>query len=436
MIHARFLAAGKRRAWLHAVALSILFPFQFAATADSFVRSNKRYQTGPNPCAIVAEDLNGDGLPEIITADRGNMITPGQPRSANNELSYFRAVGDLDYAPRMPLRTGRAPYRIAVANVDALKAPDLVVVNFLETDSEGDTGHLTLFRNLGEDHFEPHSFKLNSAGFQYERMLDSDGRPVFAVPGLTAVVVHDFDGDGYRDAVATGWSSDVLVYFSGDPNSYLTQTKTISAGKGPRDIRTADFNGDGHFDLVASMYISSEIVVWKGDGTGNFSEAARFSSRGSLPHTVQLADFNGDGRTDIAVSQCYAEDSIVIFYADRAGEFSFSVSQIIAMNPRNDNRVVEEEIRDFIVGDWNGDSRVDFAAACYASGRVCVFLNRSGGALPVFEPENYAFKEGRPRALCSADFNGDQQPDLAVALWQPDSVALLLGRAAKGPAAK
>ena len=30
-------------------------------------------QVGPNPSAIVAVDINGDGWPEIITADRGQL---------------------------------------------------------------------------------------------------------------------------------------------------------------------------------------------------------------------------------------------------------------------------------------------------------------------------------------------------------------------------
>ena len=45
-----------------------------------------------------------------------------------------------------------------------------------------------------------------------------------------------------------------------------------------------------------------------------------------------------------------------------------------------------------------------------------------------FRKETYAFKRGKPSALTVADFNQDQKPDLGVALWEANAVALLLGK--------
>lgn len=405
-----------------------LFAIAVAASprtvADVFTRHPKWFQVGPNPCAIVAEDLNGDGIPEIVTADRGSMTSPREERPANDELSLLESRGVLVYEAKPPLRAGFAPYAVVAANIDALKAPDLVVGSFHDPRRR----HLTLFRNLGENGFETLSFAVPETGLRYQRLRDNDGEPIYTVPGITSLAVREINRDEFRDAIATGWSSDVLIFFPGDRDAYFGQPSLISAPGGPCDVQIADLNGDGSLDLVTSMYNSGEIVVWKGDGTGAFSETARFSSRAPLPHKVRVADLNGDGRLDIAVSHCFTSDSVVLFFGDAEPSFSFSTSQEIPMNPNDNRQSVDDEIRDLLVRDFNGDGRMDFAAACYASRRVCLFLNESGGpGIPLrFHRETYTYKDARPRALASADFNGDGKTDIAVTLWEANAVALLL----------
>ncbi len=415
------------------VRLTALFPVLFTSMAfgaEGFTQHKTWFPVGPNPSCIAAADLNGNGLPEIISADTGVLTDPRSERPANNELSVLAASRPLEYEKQVPLLTGFGPYCIAVANIDALPALDLLVGSFHTVERRSESRDLMLFRNIGDLLFEPVEYSIPVDRLQYLRNRDADDQPIFTKPGITALVVHDFNRDDYRDVIATGWSSDVLVYFPGHPSAYFEEPRFIPAPGGPRDIQAADLDGDGALDLVTVMYASGEIVLWKGDARGNFEEADRFLARGALPHKVRIADVNKDGKLDLVVSHCHTYDSVAIYY--NTGPFQFNVCQEIALG--SSRNILEHEIRDLLVEDLTGDGRTDIAAACFASGRVAVLTNTStDSAIPqTFSKALYAFesggKTGLPRALCSHDFNGDGRKDIAVALWSANAVALLLGR--------
>ena len=196
-------------------------------------------------------------------------------------------------------------------------------------------------------------------------------------------------------------------------------------------MTAADLDGDGNPDLAVALYGSNEVGLWKGDGKGGFDPVTRFSSRGRLPSKIQIADVNRDGKPDIVVSHCYSDDSIVIFYGE--GQYRFSVSQEILLG--KDHDVLEHEIRDLVVADFNNDKRPDLAVACHASKQVVVLMNESPDpSVPqTFRQEAYPFDNGRPRALCAADLNNDGALDLAVAL-SDGQVSFLIGKPEPAPA--
>ncbi len=395
-----------------------------SAQAALFTQPSIRVPVGPNPSSVVALDLNGDALPEIVTADTGRLVSPDEQRPANDEVSLLIARGPLEYHKEVPLRTGFGPLCVIAANFDAQKAPDLLVANFHAARER----HLSLFRNLGENRFETAGyFVVPETAITYKRALDGDGRPVFTKPALTSVIAADFNHDTFRDAIATGWASDVLVYFPGATEGYFGAPQLISADGGPRDLQAADFDKDGELDLAVTFYAAGEIGLFRGDGKGGFAPAARFPARGPLPHSLRIADMNNDSRPDLVVSHCHATDAVVIYYGD--GGFEFSVAQEISLG--KDHAALEQEIRGIAVEDLNFDGAPDIVAACSLSQQVKVILNyASQGVRPRnFSIETYTFSSGRPNAVALADLNQDGAKDIVVALHRANAVEFLLNTA-------
>ena len=410
--------AARRGAGMVVMATLLLHP---DAPGGLRVRPQE-FSVGPNPSAIVAADINGDGLPEIITADRGELSDLREERPANDELSLLIAKGDLKYEKHHPsLKTDFGPYAIAVANIDAHKWPDILVGNFHAARHQD----LSLFLNLHDDGiFQPVHFGVPEDALAYHRQIDGDGIPIYHRPGLTSLAVGDIDGDGLRDVIATGWSSDVLVFFKGDAETHFKPPALMPLAGGPFTVQLADFNHDRHLDVAITLMASNEIAIWQGDGTGSFTEVERFSSRGRLPHKLVVADINQDGQPDLVVSHRHTDDTIVVFYG--TGKFTFRVAQEIMIG--TDRDVLEHEIRDLAVADFNGDGFPDIAAACYASEQVVIFtteFNRNNPFLE-FSREKFVFKGGQPRAICAGDLNNDGKMDLAVALWGTNVVRLIL----------
>lgn len=401
------------------IALAQILPL----TAQAGMRARPQpFQVGPNPSAIVAVDLNGDEWPEIITADRGVLSDLREERPANDELSLLIAQGDLKYEKLHPsLKTDFGPYALAVANIDAHKWPDILVASFHATRHRD----LYLFLNLRDDGiFQPEYFGVESDTLGYHRQMDGDGVPVYHRPALTSLDAGDINQDGLRDVLATGWGSDVLVYFEGDPETHFKAPVLVDLPGAPFCLKLADFNHDSNLDFAVTLMATDEVAIWQGDGTGAFKEVERFSSRGRLPHKIQVADINQDGQRDVIVSHKHTDDSIVVFYG--TGKFSFGVSQEIMLGA--DRNVLEEGIQDITVSDFNGDGFPDIAAACFSSERVVVMTTDNSKNKPFLEfaQQSYQFKGGQPRALCSADLNRDGKSDIAVALWGLNSVGLLL----------
>lgn len=78
-----------------------------------------------------------------------------------------------------------------------------------------------------------------------------------------------------------------------------------------------------------------------------------------------------------------------------------------------------------VVGDFNGDGRLDLAVANSGSGDVSILLGRGDGTFQ--SPVHYAAGQGPDSQVAVGDFNGDGELDLVVSNSGSNNVSVLLG---------
>jgi hypothetical protein len=135
-----------------------------------------------------------------------------------------------------------------------------------------------------------------------------------------------------------------------------------------------------------------------------------------LLSSMVVGDFNGDQRLDMAVMN---ENGLTVLLNQGNGAF-------LAV-PVPGLADVGEGPASLVAGDFNGDGKLDLAVATPAGDRpgggcIVVLLGQGDGS---FQQAFDIHVHGHPSALVAGDFNGDGKLDLAVA--NDESVTILFG---------
>jgi hypothetical protein len=330
---------------------------------------------GSAPNEVQVGDFNGDGIPDLVTANYGS-----------DNVSVLLGHGDGTFGPQQTFPAGSGPASVAVADVDGDGNLDLVVAN-------RNASTVQVLHGKGDGTFGP---------------------PVpFGVgKNRYSLAVADLNGDGSPDLVTTRLLQNKLIVQLGNGTGNFEPGQAVTVGAAPTSVVVADVNGDGRPDLVTTNSGDNSVSVLLGNGDGTFSVQHPFAV-GQSPRAVAVADLNGDGIPDLAVANDL--DATVSVLLGK-GDGTFGPQRVFA---------VGQKPYALAVADVNGDGRPDLVVANAAGDTVGILLGKGDGTFGSQE----TFATGRtPLAVKVADVNGDGIPDLVTANAFDNTVSLLLGK--------
>jgi hypothetical protein len=216
-------------------------------------------------------------------------------------------------------------------------------------------------------------------------------------PGVsnpTAILVADFDGDGWSDVAIASSSGQVAILLN-TGNGGLAAPRTYNSGSQPAGIAIADFNGDGIPDLIVANEGGNDLSLLAGRSDGTFESAVHFVT-GLSPRSVAAADLNGDGFPDLAVAD-FAGNEISILFGDGHGAFRNAGS----VGTGNGPSLV-------LAGDFNEDGAVDLAALNQIDRTVEVLFGDGAGHFTA------GLSLSNARSVISGHILGSEHLDLLI----------------------
>src|SRR5688572_19541155 len=225
-----------------------------------------------------AADLNGDGRPDIIAANR-----PGPSFVCLND-----GKGNFP-APCIAIPAGSAT-SIVAADFDNDRNIDLAV-------PERDGGQSRIYFNDGKASFT--------------RTLPFGPDRAAARVGSAA----DFDRDGDLDLVVGDEGAALMVVYMNDGKGNLREGfKFQDRTRVPYALSTGDLSLDGRVDSVIG-YISARPSDFFNTGTGSQFTQVEFGDGKGSAYGFALGDLNGDGAPDIAHARSGAPN--VVYFSGK-----------------------------------------------------------------------------------------------------------------------
>ncbi len=392
----------------------------------SFARAPRAYAAGDAPVSTAAADFDRDGRTDLAVAVENDK----RLRLLKNVAGHF-----ADFTPPTSIDVmPRIPAAVATADFDSDGNPDLVA-------AMGSPDTVQVFRGNGIGGLAPGDFE-----------------GIGVIP--SAIVVGDFDGNGFPDVAATSEGSGFVYVYLGDGLGGLAAGLQTGVGAAPRALVAGFFNADARLDLAVANSISNNVSILLGNGNGTFIPAAMSPvAVGISPQGIAAADIDGDMDLDLVTAD-NGSNTVSVLQNDGTGLFSLITSHAVPPNPTavalldlagdpapdvavtsGGNRSLtvltntggtfgsppsNHSVRNFPRAitpiDADADGRLDLAVPCRNADSVVVLLARPPGPPPLLDAPRIGVGD-RPRALVSADLDGDGDLDLAVASLD-DTVAL------------
>jgi hypothetical protein len=346
-----------------------------ASSAPSFA-GPRFYRTAGFTDSVAIGDLNGDGKPDLATAN-SNEYSPTVSVFLNRGDGRFRAGRDYEAGKY-------GPTSLAIGDLNGDGKPDLATAG-------GGSNTVSVLLNRGDGGFRAKSDYATSDGSNW-------------------IAMGDVNGDGNLDLAANAAHSISVLLNRGDGT--FQAKLDYETGSDPTSIALGDLNGDDRPDLATANFDANTVSVLLNAGDGSFGAKVDYTT-GPGPDSVAIGDLNGDGKRDLATANCGSgppddpcsegDSNTISVFANRGdGSFQPKVDYRTGRHPES-----------VAIGDLNGDGNPELVTANLYAFTVSVLTNKGDGSLSA--KRDYEAGRG-PRSVAIGDLNRDGKPDLAAAI--------------------
>jgi hypothetical protein len=413
-------------------------PGELTSTPVGNAFTKQTLNTGANPLGLVAADFNGDGRPDLASADG----------SADKVSVRLQQVGG-GFATRVEYAVGVQPTGIAVGKFNNDNFTDIAVVHwalsrviFLINNGNG-----TFTRSPNEIAVPSGYTSIVAADFNNDTRDDLaiavDGAtdvvrvlvnnwaatPSFsALPDINlgtaaplSIAAGRIDSDALPDLVVGNFDADTVQVLKNMGGTSFAPQTAIAVGDGPSSVAIADINGDGKADVVGTSIGTNSVFRLLGNGSAILTSSTPVPV-GQGPRSVVVADVDDDNDQDLIVGNAQANDVVVL--RNLAGVFSFPESTGLASFAS----LVASGVKQVLVTDLDANGVVDLAAVRGDSntGSLAVLNNAIGpgshrltlnGTNQVFD-KNFGVTIAAPPGL-TGDYNNNGGVDTAdYVVWR------------------
>lgn len=371
---------------MHAVnfTAATLLLFAFASSSahaqcdpSSVFSQNVDLASGDGPYDLDAGDVNGDGIPDIVSINAGS-----------SDLGVFLGNGNGTFATISFYAAGTQAFDVSLGDIDNDGDLDAVIAD-----------------------------ATNDAA----RIMTNDGTGAFSIGASlpitgespTHIKLIDLNNDGELDIATTAITGNFINVFIGAGDGTFAAAAAYPVGNNSQLAAYGDVNNDGHIDIATPNTGSDDLSLLINNGDGTFATQIIIPSEDG-PVGVAFGDLDDDGNLDLVESINGTMKQRVRFGAGD-GTFltpaDYSVTQVSGDNT---------------LADLDNDGDLDIITVFISgSSQVATLINDGAGNFsgPFF------FDAGAgPIALLAQDLNNDFAIDLVTANVFDDSVSLLINQ--------
>ena len=377
---------------------------------------------------IKIADLNGDEIPEIVTSEAGS----GSSAYLAIFTTSFDDDGMISIDDRLEINFGTGVYSepqdIAIGDLNGDGLLDVVTSEKGDVTDDFEA-HTCIFINSSHNHSFSFDNPIIIDGDGYEEFaqlqdIDGDGQLDIVTTRGTydqlGVYVNTSDGNSvsFADKIiisnvfANGRPD--FADLNGDGMIDMVTTPASSSSYTNREVFVYSNNsaeGNIEFDLEVTILSGGEPADWPTDYHWSASNPT-------------LSDIDGDGRLDIIVANgtcngCSPSGISILRNTSTDSEIGFEYEYSDYYQYESNSQPVGISISDL-----NGDGKPDILTNDWMGG-ISIIINSSTQGNISLEEQMIIGVGGFPLSIATADLNRDSTPEIVAANWEVEGLRVI-----------